>query len=103
MKQGFGVGTHDGATTQPVTADNAATGQVGGVNTAFTYASAGLGVGAVIIVCIVLFTNLFGDISGNRNVRAEIESHERIQLASIGAMKETSLAMIEWARGPHNG
>lgn len=94
---GADVGAAKGnATTQPVNGDGAV-GQVGGVNAAFTYASAGLGVGAVVIVCIVLFTNLFGDMGQNGNTRAEIASRERVELRFIDALETVATDAIALA------
>ena len=95
---GADVGAAKGnTTTQPVSGDGS-TGQVGGVNTAFTYASAGLGVGAVVIVCIVLVTNLFGDMGQNGNMRAETASRERVELRSIEALETVATDAIALAR-----
>lgn len=89
---GADVGAAKGnATTQPVSGDGAV-GQVGGVNAAFTYASAGLGLSLAAVVCLVIITRTIGEISDNATARYEADKRAETNKLLIEAAREVLLA-----------
>lgn len=92
---GADIGAAKGLTTTQLVTGDGATGQVGGVNTALTYMSGGLGISLAAVVMFVIGSRMIGEISDNHLARYEADLRAKTQSECIAALKEVMLAFAK--------